>query len=100
MLKELNLPFAGGFPGKNLGVLILAGKAKDGELVYILPRGNKPELVLKVLERSVELFGEDKNLYRFVDCEEYLKGETGSRKQDLYGCLARMVAAVKEELEG
>lgn len=92
--SEINLPFGGGFTGKNQGSLCFVGRAREGEEVYIFPRGKKPALPLKTLREMARLLGADPADYYLVDCDPCLK----QRKSRILITLSRMVTQVKEEL--
>lgn len=92
---EINLPFGGGFTGKNQGSLCFIGRAREGEEIYIFPRGKKPALPLKTLRETARLLGADPADYYFVDCDSCLK----QRKSRILITLSRIVTQVKEELE-
>lgn len=97
---KLNLPFSGGFPRKNLGVLVFMGRAKNGENIYILPRGDKPEIVLTVIRKTAELFKINSERYLFIDCEERMRLAGGGEHSDESTLLRKMVAEVKKGLRG
>ena len=91
---EINLPFEGGFTGKNQGSLCFVGRAREGEEIYIFPRGKKPALPLKTLKETVRLLEADPADYYLVDCDFCLK----QGKSQVLITLSRIVTQVKEEL--
>lgn len=92
------IPFGRG-AGKERGTLILLGTGKNGEEVYLLPRGKEGKLLLTLIRETARLLGEDPDAYCFIDCEPYARPQPGPGKNDqLFRRIEKMVQAVKEEV--
>jgi len=99
VLKKINLPFGGGFTGQNRGSLLYLGRAEQGEEIYILPRGRQPELIIRTLQETASLFGDDPIYYRFIDCEPG-KAVIAINKRKFFTWLSQTVTQVEEGLGG
>lgn len=98
------IPFGRG-AGREKGTLIFLGTGKEGEKVYLLPRGRDGKLLITLIRETARLLGEDPETYCFVDCERGAgrqpgpgKTERAKRAGGLFHRMEELVLAVKEDL--
>ena len=99
------LPLRKGVNTRERGVLFLMGRGRQGEEVYTLATGKKPDLVLKTIERFLPLLGEDPLNYHFVDCSRTALQRYRTSKEagdqglsGWYNAIGRLVREVQRSL--